>query len=62
MKGSLAFAAALAGAATAAHGQGHRRAHDLFARGDGAYGEESCVPSCTTIYSTIYGEPTRKYS
>ena len=61
MKGSIASAVALAaGLASAAHGQGHRRAHELFARGDGVYGEESCIPRCTTYVTTIYGEPTRK--
>lgn len=60
MKGSVVSAVALAGVASAAsHGQAHRRAHDLFARHDnGTYGEESCVPKCTTIYKTITGEPT----
>lgn len=66
MKGSIASAIALAGVASAAaHGQSHRRAHDeLFARGDGAYGEDNCITTqyCTTYVTTIYGEPTRKYS
>lgn len=57
MKGTFAVAAtaALAGAASAS---AHRRhAHDLF------HGLEkkdaTCVPGCTTIYSTWYGEATR---
>lgn len=64
MKGSIASALALAGVASAAaHGQGHRRAHELFARGDGAYGEDNCITTqyCTTYVTTIYGEPTSKY-
>ncbi|KAF4982976.1 hypothetical protein FDECE_17410, partial [Fusarium decemcellulare] len=53
MKGGIA-AAAVAAMATGAHAAypHHRRAHDLFRRG------EVCVPSCTTIWSTYYGEPT----
>jgi exo-beta-1,3-glucanase (GH17 family) len=49
-------AAAVAAMATGAHAAypHHRRAHDLFKRG--AY--ESCVPTCTTIYSTITGSGT----
>ncbi|KAL6402926.1 putative beta-glucosidase btgE [Ilyonectria robusta] len=56
MKGTVAAAAVavLASGAQAAYPH-HRRAHDLFKRG-----EESCVPGCTTIWTTIYGEPTRK--
>jgi exo-beta-1,3-glucanase (GH17 family) len=54
MKGTVAAAAVavLASGAQAAYPH-HRRAHDLFKRG-----EESCVPGCTTIWTTIYGEPT----
>ncbi|KAM5356219.1 hypothetical protein ACJ41O_002865 [Fusarium nematophilum] len=53
MKGGIA-AAAVAAMATGAHAAypHHRRAHDLFRRG------EVCVPTCTTIWSTYYGEPT----
>ncbi|UPK99527.1 hypothetical protein LCI18_010462 [Fusarium solani-melongenae] len=53
MKGGIA-AAAVAAMATGAHAAypHHRRAHDLFRRG------EVCVPSCTTIWTTYYGEPT----
>lgn len=54
MKGGIA-AAAVAAMVTGAHAAypHHRRAHDLFRRG------EVCVPSCTTIWTTYYGEPTR---
>jgi hypothetical protein len=49
-----AAAAALAGSASAAHR--HMHGHEqLFAN---KRGTEMCVPSCTTIYTTIYGEPT----
>ncbi|KAI9172015.1 putative beta-glucosidase btgE [Paramyrothecium foliicola] len=52
--GYIAAVAALAGGASA---HAHRRAHEaLFRRG--AHQESVCVPSCTTIYTTIYGEPT----
>jgi hypothetical protein len=62
MKGSVASAvAALAGVASAARvNHNHRRAHEMFARGTGALAEESCIPKCTTIWTTIYGQPTRK--
>ncbi|EFQ29370.1 beta-glucosidase [Colletotrichum graminicola] len=56
MKGSiLAVAAAIGGVSAAAHR--HAQAHgQLFKRGvDQA---SVCVPGCTTIYTTIYGEPT----
>ncbi|KAK7448240.1 hypothetical protein CaCOL14_002512 [Colletotrichum acutatum] len=55
MKGSiLAVAAATVTGVTAA---AHRHAHaDLFKRG--ADQASVCVPGCTTIYTTIYGEPT----
>ncbi|OLN81003.1 putative beta-glucosidase btgE [Colletotrichum chlorophyti] len=55
MKGSiLAAAAAAVGGVSAAH---HRHAHgELFKRG--ADQASVCVPGCTTIYTTIYGEPT----
>ncbi|KAL0939269.1 exo-beta-glucanase [Colletotrichum truncatum] len=55
MKGSIfaAAAAAISGATAASH---HRHAHgELFKRGAEA---SVCVPGCTTIYTTIYGEPT----
>ncbi|KAM0563928.1 hypothetical protein ACHAPJ_000136 [Fusarium lateritium] len=54
MKGGLAAAAvaAMATGAQAAYPH-HRRAHELFRRGG-----EVCVPSCTTIWTTYYGEPT----
>ncbi|KAF4454366.1 hypothetical protein F53441_3123 [Fusarium austroafricanum] len=54
MKGGLAAAAvaALATGAQAAYPH-HRRAHEMFRRGG-----EVCVPTCTTIWTTYYGEPT----
>ncbi|KAJ4008207.1 hypothetical protein NW752_010087 [Fusarium irregulare] len=54
MKGGIA-AAAVAAMATGAQAAlpHHRRAHELFRRGG-----EVCVPSCTTIWTTYYGEPT----
>lgn len=57
MKGAFAAAAvaALTGAASASHG--HRHAHELFAAKRAATGEV-CVPGCSTVYSTITGEPT----
>ncbi|KAL7942224.1 glycoside hydrolase [Trichoderma barbatum] len=57
MKGAFAAAAvaALTGAASASHG--HRHAHELFAAKRAQTGEV-CVPGCSTVYSTITGEPT----
>lgn len=56
MKASLAIVAAAASVANAAaHHGNHRRAHDLFARKAAL---ETCVPGCTTIWETFYGEPT----
>ncbi|KAF0332728.1 putative beta-glucosidase [Colletotrichum sp. SAR11_59] len=55
MKGSIfaAAAAAIGGVNAASH---HRHAHgELFKRGAEA---SVCVPGCTTIYTTIHGEPT----
>ncbi|KAM0197999.1 hypothetical protein ACHAPI_004327 [Fusarium lateritium] len=54
MKGGLAAAAvaAMATGAQAAYPH-HRRAHDMFRRGG-----EVCVPTCSTIWTTYYGEPT----
>lgn len=59
MKGIFS-AAALAALAGAANAHNHRHAHDLFAahKRNLATGEV-CVPGCTTIWSTITGEPTR---
>lgn len=58
MKASVAAVAAVAGVANAAaHAHNHRRAHDMFARRAGL---ESCVPECTTVWETFYGEPTCK--
>lgn len=60
MKGTFAAAAvaALTGAASASHA--HRHAHELFAAKRFQTGEV-CVPGCTTIWSTITGEPTRMF-
>ncbi|KAL7802384.1 family 17 glycoside hydrolase [Trichoderma aethiopicum] len=57
MKGTFAAAAvaALTGAASASHA--HRHAHELFAAKRFQTGEV-CVPGCTTVWSTITGEPT----
>ncbi|EHK45534.1 glycoside hydrolase family 17 protein [Trichoderma atroviride IMI 206040] len=57
MKGTIAAAAvaAFAGAANASHG--HRHAHELFAAKRAQTGDV-CVPGCTTIWSTVTGEPT----
>ncbi|TDZ74440.1 putative beta-glucosidase btgE [Colletotrichum trifolii] len=55
MKGSIfaAAAAAIGGASAASH----RHAHgELFKRG--AAEASVCIPGCTTIYTTIVGEPT----
>ncbi|ROT39711.1 glycoside hydrolase [Sodiomyces alkalinus F11] len=53
MKGSILLVAAAAAGASAS---AHRHAHRMFAkRGTDA---EVCVPSCTTVYTTIYGEAT----
>lgn len=61
MKGGLA-AAALAAMAGGANAIGHRHAHaharEIFAYKRGAEAGETC--GCTTIYTTITGEPTRK--
>ena len=56
MKGGYA-AAALAAMASGANAINHRHAHELFAnkRGDLA---QTC--GCTTIYTTVTGEPTRE--
>lgn len=39
----------------------HRHAHDLFKKRSYPVEGETCVPGCTTIYSTITGEPTRMW-
>jgi hypothetical protein len=52
----LATAAAMVGVSAAAS-HGHRHLHRaLFEKKDT---EAVCTPGCTTIYSTITGEPTR---
>ncbi|KAK1986551.1 glycoside hydrolase superfamily [Colletotrichum cereale] len=56
MKGSiLAVAAAVGGVSAAAHRHAHAHG-ELFKRGPDM--ASVCVPGCTTIYTTIYGEPT----
>ncbi|KAM7185012.1 glycoside hydrolase [Rhypophila sp. PSN 637] len=57
MKGAAVAAAAtlLAGGVSAHRGHGHAAAHKLFERK--AYNESTCVPGCTTVYSTIKGTP-----
>lgn len=57
MKGGIA-AAAIAAMATGANAINHRHAHELFAAKRGAEVEKTC--GCTTIYTTITGEPTRE--
>lgn len=52
MKGSIAAAAVAAMATGASAHLNHRRAHDLFKKG------QECVPVCTTYVETIYGKPT----
>lgn len=53
-----AAAAVLTEGVSAGHGQ-HRHAHDLFKAAKRGYPTgDVCVPGCTTIYSTIIGEPT----
>jgi hypothetical protein len=52
-------AAVLAGGVNAGRVHAHRNAHQaLFERKPQFNESEVCVPSCTTIYSTIVGEPT----
>lgn len=60
MKATIVAAAAavLTGGVSAGHN--HRHAHDLFKAVKRGYNEsEVCVPGCTTIYTTVTGEPTR---
>lgn len=56
MKGSIILAAAAAAGASAAAHRGHAQAHAVFKRYADA---DVCVPGCKTIYTTVYGEPTR---
>jgi hypothetical protein len=58
-----AAAAALVGSASASQAhEGHRHVHELFhAEKRGHKSEnETCVASCTTIYSYVTGAATRK--
>lgn len=59
----LATAAAMvAGGVSAAGSHGHRQAHRaLFDKKGLDSNNGVCVPSCTTIYSTITGEATRTW-
>lgn len=59
MKGGFA-AAAIAAMASGANAVAHRHAHahQLFAK-HATNQTEVCVPGCTTIWTTIIGEPTR---
>ncbi|KXX76988.1 putative beta-glucosidase btgE [Madurella mycetomatis] len=52
-----AAAAVFAGGVSAGRAHGHRHAHQALFEKRGHAGEV-CVPSCTTIYSTITGEAT----
>ncbi|KAL2756757.1 glycoside hydrolase family 17 protein [Sodiomyces alcalophilus JCM 7366] len=53
MKGSILLAAAAAAGASAS---AHRHAHRMFAKR--VTDADICVPSCTTVWTTIYGEAT----
>ncbi len=60
---AAATAAALVGTSTAAslhQRHGHEAFHQLMKDSPANATEEQC--GCTTIYSTYYGEATRKYS
>ncbi|GAB1311125.1 putative beta-glucosidase btgE [Madurella fahalii] len=52
-----AAAAVFAGGVSASRAHGHRHAHQALFEKRG-HGGDVCVPSCTTIYSTITGEAT----
>jgi exo-beta-1,3-glucanase (GH17 family) len=60
MKATIVAAAAAVLAGGASAHSNHRHAHRaLFEKRGGLKAERDvCVPTCTTIYSTIYGEPT----
>lgn len=54
-----AAAAVFAGGVSASRAHGHRHAHQaLFQKRGLGNDSEICVPTCSTIYSTIYGEAT----
>ena len=52
----LAAAAAAVMEGVSAH-RVHRHAHELFHAKRGLNESETCVPECTTIYTTITGSP-----
>jgi hypothetical protein len=53
----VAAAAAVFAGGVSAAGRGHRHVHQALFEKKGL-NEDVCVPTCTTIYSTITGEPT----
>jgi len=55
----VAAAAAVLAEGVAASHVHHRHAHDMFKKRAYPTEGEVCVPGCTTIYTTITGEPTR---
>jgi hypothetical protein len=56
----LAAAAAMVAGQVSAASHGHRHAHRALFEKKGLDSDDGvCVPTCTTIYSTITGEPTR---
>ena len=61
MKGVAVAAAAVVFASGVVAHDNHRRAHrvGLFDKRTRPDTAEICVPQCTTIYSTITGEPAR---
>ena len=60
MKGT--FVAAMAALAGVSAGHNHRQAHNLFKKNALVTGTgETCVPTCTTIWTTITGDMTRTY-
>ncbi|KAH9909396.1 glycoside hydrolase family 17 protein [Xylariomycetidae sp. FL2044] len=58
MKSSVAVAAVAAVAGARASNNHHRHAHDIFHLNQRGADNGTCVPGCTTIYSTWYGEAT----
>lgn len=61
MKGT--FVAAMAALAGVSAGHNHRQAHNLFKKNALVTGSgEVCVPTCTTIWTTITGDMTRTYT
>lgn len=58
MQGTIVAAMAVMVSAVAGHSN-HRHAHDLFKKSGLAATGDVCIPSCTTIWTTITGEATR---